>query len=100
MTNMIIYKCTVHEVGSVEWREFQLKLPVVTDCPSIVEVDSFADNDHSYTDDQWHSLIVLRDNELARIEVDQFKGQVKGEVWSTLWQHVVFDAVFDCVILV
>lgn len=52
----------------------------MTDCPSIVEVDSFADNDRLYTDDQWHSLIVLRDNKLARIEVDQFKGQVKGEV--------------------
>lgn len=60
--------------------KFQFQLPVVIDCPSIVEVDSFADNDRSYTDDQWHSLIVLRDNELARIEVDQFKGQVMGEV--------------------
>ena len=53
---------------------FSSQLPTVTDCPSLVEIDSFADNDRSYTDGQWHSLIALRDNELARIEVDQFKG--------------------------
>lgn len=60
--------------------EFQFKFFVVIDCFSIVEVDFFVDNDRFYIDDQWYSLIVLRDNELVRIEVDQFKGQVKGEV--------------------
>lgn len=48
----------------------------MTDCPTYVEIDPYADNDRSYTDDKWHSLIAIRDNELSRIEVDQYKGQV------------------------
>ncbi|XP_062584554.1 usherin-like isoform X1 [Saccostrea cucullata] len=48
------------------------------DCPSYVEISPYTDNDRTYNDDTWHSLVAIRDNELSRIEIDQYKGTKKS----------------------